>query len=280
MVPLRLLLLLSISILASPSSHAAVVEITLASKVIVTAEYRPGAPAKPAVLLLHGFLQTRDFPTIQRLGQGLAEEGYTVLMPTLSLGVPKRKQSLACEAIHNHSYDEDIAELATWVDWLRQRGHSAIVLVGHSFGALQVLSYAARDTDAALRAVISVSLVDGEATADNARRLAMREAQARVKTGNNQLFSPEFIFCKTFPTTPSNFLSYAHWDKKNVLALLRQVKTNNFIVVGEKDTRMGKDWPSKLRAQGVQVSIIKNANHFFDDQHEFDLLETVLAKLQ
>ena len=278
MLPLRFLLFILMAV--PPFLYAATVEITLASKIIITAEYRAGAPSKPAVLLLHGFLQTRDFPTIQRLGQSLAEEGYTVLVPTLSLGVPKRKQSLACGAIHNHSYEGDVAELGTWVDWLRQRGHNAIVLVGHSFGSLQVLSYAARDTSPALRAVISVSLVDGEGSADNVRRLAVRDAKARLKRGNNQLFSPELIFCKTFPTTPSNFLSYANWDKKNVLALLRQVKTNNFIVVGEKDTRMGKDWPNQLRAQGVNVSVIENANHFFDDQHEFDLLETVLAKLQ
>lgn len=280
MIPLRFFLIQLISIAASPSLCAAPVEITLASKVIVSAEYKPGAPSKPAILLLHGFLQTRDFPTIQRLGQSLSEEGYTVLVPTLSLGVPKRKQSLACEAVHNHSFEGDVAELATWVDWLRQRGHNAIVLVGHSFGSLQVLSYAARDTSSALRAVISVSLVDGEALADNVRELAVHEARARLKRGNNQLFSPELSFCKTFPTTPSNFLSYANWDKKNVLALLRQVKTNNFIVVGGKDTRMGKDWPNQLRAYGVKVSVIESANHFFDDQHEFDLLETVLAKLQ
>lgn len=279
MIPFRSLLLF-ILIVAPHSLCAATVEIALASKVIITAEYRPGAPTKPAVLLLHGFLQTRDFPTIQRLGQGLAEEGFTVLTPTLSLGIPKRKQSLACEAIHNHSYEGDVAELATWVDWLRQRGHSAIVLVGHSFGSLQALSYAARDTSSELRAVVSLSLVDGEASTDKARKIAVRDARARLKRGNNQLFSPEFIFCKTFPTTPSNFLSYAHWDKQKVLALLHQVETNKFVVVGGKDTRMGKNWPNQLRAQGVSVSVIENANHFFDDQHEFDLLETVLAKLQ
>lgn len=273
-------LLLFILVSAQQSIYAAAVEITLASKITITADYRPGLPNKPAVMLVHGFLQTRDFPTIQRLAQGLAEEGYTVLAPTLSLGVPKRRQSLPCEAIHNHSFDGDVAEVATWVDWLRQRGHSAIILVGHSFGSLQTLSYAARDTNPGVRSVISLSLVDTEGPADNARKRAVRDAKARLKSGNNELFAPEFAFCKTFPTTPKNFISYAQWDRKTILSLLNQVKISNHIVIGGKDTRMGPDWPNKLRAQGASISVIEGANHFFDDQHEFDLLETVLSRLQ
>ena len=96
---------------------------------------------KPAVLLLHGFLQTRDFPTVATLARGLRDAGYPVLSPTLSLNIPNRSQSLACEAIHRHSLDDDIGEIARWVDWLKSHGHRSIVLIGHSFGSLQLLAY-------------------------------------------------------------------------------------------------------------------------------------------
>lgn len=265
---------------AQHSGYAAVVEITLASKIPVTAEYKPGAPDKPALLLVHGFLQTREFPTIQRLAHSLGEEGYTVLAPTLSLGVPKRKQSLACEAIHSHSYATDIAELATWVDWLAQRGHTSIVLIGHSFGSLQSLSYVAATPNSAVRALISLSLVDAGDISHNPHRRALREAKTRLKAGNTALFAPPFAFCKSFPTTPENYLSYAQWDRQKILHLLSQVKIRSHIIIGSKDNRMGQDWLAKLRTQGASVTVIEGANHFFDDQYEFDLLETVLAALK
>ena len=274
------LLLFLVFAAAQHSGFAATVEITLASKIPVTAEYKPGAPHKPALLLVHGFLQTREFPTIQRLAHSLSEEGYPILAPTLSLGVPKRKQSLACEAIHSHSYATDITELAIWVDWLAQRGHTSIVLIGHSFGSLQSLSYVARAPNSAVRALISLSLVDAGDISNTPHQRALREAKARIRAGNTALFAPPFAFCKSFPTTPENYLSYAQWDRRKILHLLNQVKIRSHIIIGSKDNRMGQDWPAKLRAQGASVTVIDGANHFFDDQYEFDLLETVLAVLR
>ena len=110
-------------------AHAEIAQLEMRPKISASAEYLVGQRDKPAVLLLHGFLQTREFPTVATLARGMHDAGYTVLSPTLSLGIPNRRHSLACEAVHHHSLDDDVSEIARWVGWLKSRGHRSIVLV-------------------------------------------------------------------------------------------------------------------------------------------------------
>jgi hypothetical protein len=43
---------------------------------------------------------------------------------------------------------------------------------------------------------------------------------------------------------------------------------------------MGDAWPELLNKNGVHVQLIEGANHFFHNEQEFDLLDSVLAALQ
>lgn len=262
----------------SPGSRGATVDLTISSKLTATADYHEGKRGKPAVMVVHGFLQTRDFPTIARLAQGLAEAGYSVLAPTLTLGVPRRGQSLSCEAIHAHSFEGDVAELGRWAAWLNGRGHRQIIMVGHSFGSLQSLAHAAAPSPGVSK-VIAVSLVDTREVSNRTSLKTLQEARKRAAIGDTRLMNAPFGFCKQFPTTAARYVSYASWDRARILALLKSVRVPVEIIVGSKDTRMGPDWPERLRAQGASVHLIEGANHFFDDQYEFDLLESVLAQI-
>ena len=47
-----------------------------------------------------------------------------------------RIQSLACEAVHNHSIQQDAKEIAHWVNWLYKESGRPITLIGHSAGSL------------------------------------------------------------------------------------------------------------------------------------------------
>ena len=84
--------------------HAETVSHTLDNGTTTLADYRKGDENKPAFLLLHGFLQTHNFSTIQSMADELADTGYTVLAPTLSHGVDNRNQSIACDALHTHKF--------------------------------------------------------------------------------------------------------------------------------------------------------------------------------
>ena len=109
--------LLIILVFAIQTNAAAeTVELETVEKQTARASYLEGGNDANPVLILHGFLQTHEFPTVNRLAVALNESGYTILAPSLTLGIHKRKKSLACEAIHTHNAASDAAEVAVWVD--------------------------------------------------------------------------------------------------------------------------------------------------------------------
>lgn len=248
--------------------------------IAVTAEFRPGSAQLPAIILLHGFLQTREFPTVKQLADGLTAAGYATLAPTLSLGIPRRSKSLACEAVHRHTLAQDVNEIAAWIGWLAQRHAAPIVFIGHSYGSLQGLVYAAGKPHAALRQIIALSLVDTEQSPPGASKSLLADARARVAKGNTNLADFAIGHCKKFTATPGSYLSYANWDRKRVLDLARRSAVPVNVVMGGNDDRMGKGWAQALAAAGVKVDEINGANHFFDMEHEFDLLDLALSILK
>ncbi|MHB1143983.1 MAG: alpha/beta hydrolase [Thiobacillus sp.] len=243
------------------------------------AEYLTGERNKPAVLLLHGFLQTREFSTVTTLARGLHDEGYTVLSPTLSLNIPGRKQSLACEAIHKHSLDDDVAEIGRWVRWLKSRGHHTVVLIGHSYGSMQLLAYLSAKPDAAVKGYIGTSLIEAQiGSADRASLIAQLEN--RVATRQRALVNQPLSFCRKYPSTPEGLLSYVRWDQARVLASLKQSPVGVQLIMGDSDELMGGGWLKALQHVRTPMVIVKGANHFMDGAHEFDLLEHALTYLE
>jgi pimeloyl-ACP methyl ester carboxylesterase len=262
---------------------------TLAHAVIVQQEMRPGIPAnaeyligersKPAVLLLHGFLQTRDFPTVATLSRGLQDAGYTVLSPTLSLNIPARSQSLACEAVHKHSLDEDVAEIGHWVSWLKSHGHHNIVLLGHSFGSMQLLVYLSRKPDAAVRGFIGASLIEAQIGASSRPALIV-ELEKRVSGKQRALVTQSLSFCRNYTSTPGGLLSYVRWDQPRLLAALKASPVSAQLIMGDADEMLGRTWLKSLERVQTPLMIVHGANHFMDGQHEFDLLDNTLKSLE
>ena len=172
-------------------------------------------------------------------------------------------------------------EIADWVDWLAQRHTGPIVFIGHSYGSLQGLVYAAGKPRASLRQIIALSLVDTEQHPPNVSVTALlADAKARVARGDTKLVDFAMGHCKKFTATPKSYLSYANWDRKRVLDLSRRSQVPLSVVIGGADNRMGKGWAQALSAAGVQVDKINGANHFFDAEYEFDLFDLVLNLLK
>ncbi len=260
------------------SIYAAVVQQEMRPGIGANADYMAGARGKPAVLLLHGFLQTRDFHTVASLGRGINDAGYAVLMPTLSLNVPNRSQSLACEAVHKHSLDDDVAEIAHWVRWLKSQGHRSVVLFGHSFGSLQLLAYLSRKPDAIVKGYVGASLIETQlGQADRAALIV--QLDDRVRNGQRALYTGSISFCAKYPSTPEGLLSYARWDQARVLATLKQMPVPFKLVMGDADFIIENNWLKVLQNQQMPVVVIKGANHFMDGEHEFDLLDHALGFL-
>jgi len=281
--PALLLAVLACLLISLPSfaNQDSVVEARLPSGKVATADFHAGKKGLPAVLILHGFLQTRAFPTIASTREALAAAGYTVVAPTLSLGITDRNKSLPCEALHLHTLDEDAAEIAFWVRWLTRKGHSHIVLVGHSFGNLQLLGSLSAGPLPAVKKLLLISLIDVEAKQGAQQRARIAQAlRDRMARGDYSLAQIEFGHCKKFVGPPAALLSYLEISRAGILDSLVKSPVPVQVIMGEKDDRMGADWVDKLASRGIAVRTIPGASHFFDNQYEFDLQDAVLKAMR
>ena len=262
------------------TARAEPVELTLPSKLVAKAEYRKGDLDKSAVILLHGFLQTHEFPTIHSLVEGISSTGRTVLAPTLTLGVTHRQQSLACEAIHTHTLKEVGREIDAWVKWLKVRHNGPIIVLGHSFGSVEVLAYLSGSPDPAITRFIGVSIIEARLKLNAAETAKLiGEMRHAVKSGEPRVVTHQFSFCRKYQATPVSLLSYLEWTPRRVLEASARLPLPSLFIMGGHDDRLGSGWVDKLKTHN-RVKIIPGANHFMDGEHEFDLLDAVLEELK
>jgi pimeloyl-ACP methyl ester carboxylesterase len=269
---------------ASTAASAELLRLRAPDGKYVNAEYLRGDVRRPAVMVLHGFLQTHEFLATQNVINGLSSLGYTIIGPNLSLGISGRQQSMQCQAPHRHSFDDDLREIDFWVGWLRQQGHPGVIIVGHSWGSQHGLGYAETHPEAPVSAVIAISLVRTE-QAEAVRGAQIGKARERAARRDPSLQPYALSFCKSFMSTPQSYLSYARWDDKRVidsLTRLQERKLPVYVVIGGKDSRSDAEWLQALRARAAQVTVVDGASHFFSSVYEFDLndlLEATLARI-
>lgn len=274
---------LCLAVLLAPTlARAEKVESKLPSEIVAAAEYRAGKAGYPAVLFLHGFMQTRNSPPLNRLADSLADAGFTILAPTLSLGVSRRSKSLPCEAVHNHTLQGDVKEIDHWVRWLGVHSHRKIVLVGHSSGGKDVLAYISDKPDSAVVKAILVSIAPSQLDADEYQ--SVRAEKMPDPTVKPPLRRFTIAYCKkNYTTTAPAYLSYADWADDRIIDALGRVKVPTELVLGSKDEIFHKGWLERLQKTRVPMTMIEGAGHFFDGEHEFDLLDQVndiLARLR
>jgi pimeloyl-ACP methyl ester carboxylesterase len=274
---------LTIILLSSPA-QAEGLRLASADGKPVNAEYLPGDTRRPAVLVLHGFLQTREFLTTQTIISGLSSVGNGILSPNLSLGVADRQQSMQCQAPHQNTFEDDLREIDVWVRWLRKQGYPSVIIVGHSWGSQHGVGYADAYPKAPIAAVVGVSLVRTEQTP---QVIARQSAAAKERlTRKDAALKPYALsYCKEYMARPESYLSYARWSDARVLGVLARLKKRQvpvYVLLGGQDKRSDNAWAKALRVSASQVLVIDGANHFFSSLHEFELnerLEVILARL-
>lgn len=253
----------------------------LANGLVANADYHRGDNGQ-AVLLLHGFLATHQFPTIQHVASDLSDEGYTVLSPTLTLGINDRTTSLPCTALHLHTMARTIEELGWWVDWLAAQGNPNITLIGHSAGSIQVLAYSLEHPNPAVRQLILTSLVSLERLPEMAPAgTSASQAAQWLAAGQSPIATYDVSFCHgNFTAPPDVYLSYHAWSKQRIAQALRDTKIPTTVIMGANDSRFtGTGWMPMLRQYAPRLVVLKDANHFFDGMAEFALLDAVNAAL-
>ncbi len=256
------------------SARADTVEIKFSPHLTGVADYRAGKPGRPALLLLHGFLQTRNSPPMSRLADALSDAGYPVLAPTLSLGISHRNKSLSCEAVHKHFLQDDLKEIGQWVNWLASHGHKRIVLVGHSSGGKDILAYLVGAPSVQVERAILVGITPITVDAEQYRK---SRAEKPVEPGQvPPLRRFTMAYCKNnYAATVPAYLSYADWRGDVIVDALSKVRLPVDVVLGTKDQVISPDWQAQLVKSRVPVTMIENAGHFFDGEHEFELNDRV-----
>lgn len=243
---------------------------------LAEAAYWAGEPDMPAILIQHGFLQTHHFPTVRRLAGALADSGFTVLAHSLTLGIDRRTASLPCEAVHTHSMGQTREEIGAWVEWLRTSTGQKPVVIGHSAGSVNLLDYLAHTPDAPVRHSILISVTffgHGEAAFESPEHAA--RARAALARNDPGLAEYALGFCHQYVTTPTAYLSYYDWNKQRSDTAFKAIDVPSTLIAGSADDRIDLEWIETLQHHGAEVRIVDGANHFFDQLHEFDLLDEI-----
>lgn len=277
---IRCILLLSICLPAVPAL-AREVQLTMPNQRTAIAHYWSNDKDKPAVLVLHGFLQTSEFSTIQFITDELVNNDYPVLAPTLSLNVNLRRQGLACDSVHTHNISDNNQEIKHWIQWLKQQGYQSIILIGHSSGNLQLVSYLHDNPDPAIKFLIAVS----PGTIWNPYKLEQTQhnillATEAAKKSPTTLNKYSLGFCEdNYTATAKNYLSYASWSDTYLLKNIKELNVSTEVIIGNNDPYLPARWAEKLQQQGIKVTVIDGANHFFSGNAEFQLQDSIIKTL-
>jgi len=260
-------------------AQAEKVQLSIHKNIIANADYYEGDNNRSAILIIHGFLQTNNFYTVRRLFDALAESGHSVLSPNLSLGISNRKKSLACEAIHTHTIEDDAKEIALWVEWLFQKTHKPVILIAHSAGSLSALAYLSSVSNATVQKAILISLYTfGPGAAAYETELDQFKAREALRNNDQQLHEFGLSFCKKYVSSAKHYLSYYNWSSAKVNEALQKPLLNRIsktVIIGSSDKKINRPWVNTLKRQQINFIEVEGANHFFDQQHEFDLLDAI-----
>jgi len=257
----------------------------------LVADFSPGDRQRPAALILHGFLTTKNFPTVQAMKQTAQEIGLAVLTPNLSYGYPSRRAPLKCTSLHRHRLQDDTAELDFWLRWLKKQGYTSTVLIGHSSASMLLIHYLKQHPSppVKIRGVILTSLfyMSGPEMGTQPKEIAA--ARTALSKGDRQPRSWHHLFCHgNYLATPDAYLSYQQTlTRPYLITSLKHMAKRwpTYIIMGGADTRYKKTGHKLLddyRESGANLIIIDEANHFFSQEHEFDLqdhLEEILNAL-
>lgn len=232
------------------------------------------------ILMLHGTLANNKMEIMQALTDLLKERGYNTLSINLSFGIDKRpSEMLDCAIEHRHKHEDAVAELDTWMNWLKEQGAEKVVILGHSRGGNQVTWYAAEHDSPLLEKIVAIA----PATADpekDAREYEerykkpladiMAEATKLVEEGKGDTLMdvPGFVYCENAKASAASIVSYYNDDeRKNTPSLLPKIKKPMLIIMGSAD-EVVTDLPAKLEGisqDNLTVETIDGADHFFRD---------------
>ncbi|MCH9741713.1 MAG: alpha/beta fold hydrolase [Proteobacteria bacterium] len=265
---------LLLALLFVQATFAENVTITLENGFTANANFRSHSTDKPAIIVVHGFLSTYNYNTVQVISDELYNKGYTVLTPNLTLGISNRSEPIPCNTLHRSTMNNEGDEVNAWLDWLGSKGYKHFALVGHSAGSNSIL-VSLEKNKTPLDAIILTALYDFSALPEKVLERDKKRAQNNLIADKPDTYS--LALCRgNYLATSSNYLSYLNWTKTRIIDTLNRSPYPITVIMPGKDSRLeGTDWLEQLRQTKAKVALIPNADHFFTSDAEFDLTEAI-----
>jgi len=243
------------------------------------------------VLLLHGAMAHNRMEIIEASQQALLDNGQSSLAINLSLGIDNRHGYYDCAWPNRHTLNGSLDELDTWVNWLREQGVDRIVIMGHSFGANQVMVYAVERHHPSVTHLVllapnttSDSKVHYEARYGEILDENIERVKKQIDTGKGDelIDNLDFSYCPQASVSANSFYSIYRPDNKfrQIPFYLSKMPVPTFIVTGTQDElqpNIARDVAPFVDGSRIRLGVVENSDHFFRD---FNIEEAVEAAVE
>ncbi len=247
------------------------------------------------ILISHGTLAHNGMEVIKSMQNLLAERGWNSLAINLSLGLSNRHGMYDCKTPHKHLHTDALDEIGIWLKWLKNKGATGIVLMGHSRGGNQIAWFAAERGDPSIKKVVLLApqvWSTEEAEKDYQKRfgtpvgsvLAKAEKLVAAGKGSEMMKKIGFIYCPDTSASAAAFISYNKPDpRQHTPNLLARISVP-MLVVAASDDKVVKGLIKAVKplADGdkVHLKVVEEADHYFRDFVAEDAADAIDEFLQ
>ena len=240
------------------------------------------------VLVVHGLMGHKRMEIIKESQRVLKEQGLSSLAINISLGVDNRHGLLNCDIPHRHLQDDAIGEISSWVNWLRERGSTRIILLAHSRGANQAMVYAVEALDPEVTRLVLLAPGTGLSRRSFEDRwgdgydetLARAQQLVAAGKGDELMDNVDMLYCPRVSATANAWISYYGDHRfRKFQEYLPRIQIPTLIVAGTVDERfpnISVDVEPYVDGEKIQLSIIEGAGHFFRDFNIDEAMEATM----
>ncbi len=248
------------------------------------------------VLVIHDLLGHNQMEIVETSQQALHGIGRSSLAINLSLSVDNRLGFFDCNVAHRHIQNEALDEIQVWINYLKSQGANKIVLMGHSFGANQIMVYAQNRLDPVITQLIFLAPNTTGVFSEGYNRrygqsvdTALSQAKQLIMSGkSDQLMeNTDFLSCPQAKVTANSFASYYSPDLIeryfNFSQFLSFINIPTFITTGTADERqpdIAKHILPYADGKKIRLSVIEDAGHFFRDFNIEKAMESAIEFLE
>lgn len=241
-------------------------------------------PADLALIFIHGVAMNFYLPPLFTFGQELAARGFhSFVVNTRGHDWISRAGNLAKFGGSAYENLEDcLPDLDGAVDYMKQRGHHRIILIGHSLGAIKSIIYQGTCRRPEVVGIVSCSAPRQFFSERVARQAGFREliekAEALVAEGKGEELIPVGV-----GSTPGIFTARSHVnkygrdDRNDCRPYAKRLGCPLLAIVGSKEPEFFYDYTREIVAaaeHNAECRLIAGANHFYNG-HAAEIVEII-----